>query len=217
MSKCGGSSTVESPAIPPGDGGSSPTPSLQFHVRPITHEEAKPFIEGWHYSKRVPTGKNIFFGAFIGMVLYAVACYGIGVNPYQARYLARVTSLPVTDGNLVELKRLCRIEPPINELPLTKVLAVCHRMLRKQSVSHVVSFSDPAYGHKGGIYRAANFRHLGKSNAEWHLVDAEGIPRHRRYAFRYARRKKIPLEQARQELGVKRVKTARKDRWFLAL
>jgi len=185
-------------------------------VRIISLKEAKPFIEQWHYSKRCPTGKNIFYGAYLGSTLYAVADYGIGVNPVQAAYLARVTGLSVRKSNLMELKRLCRIEPPMS-LPLTKFLRICHLLLRRQGVNFVVSFSDPAYGHNGRIYKAANFKHLGKSNAEWHVVDKNGVLRHRRYPYKYARRKGITLEQARQELGLKRVKTVQKDRWFLAL
>ena len=211
-----GSLTAERQAFRPEDDGSKPIPSHKFEVRFISQKEAKPFIEQWHYSKRCPTGKNIFFGAYLGDTLYAVADYGIGVNPVQAAYLARVTGLPVSKSNLIELKRLCRIEPPMS-LPLTKFLRICHLLLREQGVTFVVSFSDPANGHNGGIYKAANFKHLGKSNAEWHVVDKNGVLRHRVYVYRYARRKGITLEQARQELGLKRVRTVAKDRWFLAI
>lgn len=185
-------------------------------MRLISQKKAKPFIEQWHYSKRCPTGKNIFFGAYLGDTLYAVADYGIGVNCYQAGYLARVTGLPVEKNNLMELKRLCRIEPPM-DLPLTKFLRICHLLLRKQGIGFIVSFSDPAHGHNGGIYQAANFKHLGKSAAEWHLADTNGVLRHRVYVYRYARRKSISLVQARHDLGLKRVETVQKDRWFLAL
>jgi hypothetical protein len=150
-------------------GVSIPTSSLQFEVRPVEHRVAKAFIEKWHYSKRMPTGKNICFGAYLGDTLYAVADYGTGINPLQAPYLARVTGLPVDKSTLVELKRLCRIEPPMG-LPLTRFLRICHLLLRKQGIKFVVSFSDPAYGHHGGVYKAANFKHLGKSNPEWHVV-----------------------------------------------
>jgi hypothetical protein len=211
-----GSSAAERPAFQPGGDGSKPIPSLQFHVRTISLQEAKPFIEQWHYSKRCPRGKNIFFGAYLGDKLYAVADYGIGVNPVQATYLARVTGLPVKNRNLMELKRLCRIEPQMS-LGLTKFLRICHILLRRQGVEFVVSFSDPAQGHNGGVYKAANFKYLGKSAAEWHVADKNGVLRHRVYAYRYAKRKGIPLGQARHELGLKRVKTVQKDRWFLAL
>ena len=57
-----GSLTAEYQAFRSEDDGSKPIPSLKFEVRLISQKEAKPFIEQWHYSKRCPTGKNIFFG-----------------------------------------------------------------------------------------------------------------------------------------------------------
>jgi len=184
----------------------------------ISHQLARPFIEAWHYSNCVPTGKNIFFAWFDdNLELYAVADYGIGVNPYQAPFLATATGLPVTTGALVELKRLCRSEPKQDGFPLTSFLAECHRQLVKLGYEYVVSFSDPEWGHDGGVYKAANFVHLGQTNPEYHLVDVEGVVRHRRYAFRYARRHDVPLAQAREELGVQRIKTRPKDRWFLPI
>lgn len=178
---------------------------------------AKAFIEQWHYSHRAPTGKNIYFGWCTDGELYAVADYGIGVNPYQASSLSKLTNLPVTSDKLLELKRLCRIEPKQDALPLTKFISKCHKLLTLAGYRYVVSFSDPAWGHSGGIYKAANFTHLGKTNAEMHCKDADGVIRHRRYYFRYARRKGVDVATARNELGLTMVKTLPKDRWFIKI
>jgi len=197
-------------------------------VREVTIEIARPFIENWHYSRCVPTGKNIFLGWYVksdalraddlfGDTLYAIADYGIGVNPYQAKFLSKQTGNQITNEELLELKRLCRIEPKLKELPLTAFLSRCHKLLNKQGYKYIVSFSDPMYGHNGGIYKAANFTHLGVTNPEYHVVDNEGNIRHRRYYFRYARRKDISVAQARIDLGLERIKTQPKDRWFIAL
>ena len=66
--QCEGS-LIENMQVPPADGGSKPTPSLQ--VRPITKREATPVIENYHYSKNVPAGKNLYFGlssSFLGAI-----------------------------------------------------------------------------------------------------------------------------------------------------
>lgn len=182
----------------------------------LEHETASAFIERWHYSGVCPTGKNIFLGWYDRDSLYAVADYGIGVNPYQAGFLARKTGYAVTKKNLLELKRLCRIEPANPRMPLTSFLAQCHRILRKD-YSFVVSYSDPAYGHSGGIYKAANFQHVGKTNPERHVVDKNGVVRHRRYYYRYAQRNGVSNTQARKELGLSVKKTVPKDRWFIKI
>ena len=186
-------------------------------VELISLEESRPFIEKWHYSGVVPTGQNIFFGWYDNTgKLYAVADYGIGVNPYQAPFLSRITGFIVENKNLLELKRLCRVEPKQNK-PLTRFLSLCHKKLKKMGYKYVVSFSDPEEKHNGGIYKAANFLHLGQTNPEMHLIDKDGNKRHRRYAYRHARRNGIHVSKSREILGVSPVKTMPKDRWFLKI
>jgi hypothetical protein len=186
-------------------------------VKEISLKEAKPFIEKWHYSKRVPTGKNIFFGWYIEDQLYAVADYGIGVNSYQATFLSKLTNYNITNDNLLELKRLCRIEPKNEKLQLSEFLSKCHKELKKRGYKYIVAFSDPMYGHNGGIYKASNFIHMGKTNAEYHVIDKDGNIRHRRYPFRYAERHGCSIQEAREILGLKRIKTPPKDRWFIKI
>jgi hypothetical protein len=199
---------------------------MDADVRKIAHREAAPFIKQWHYSGRCPTGKNIYFGWFMkggntpdlfGDSLYAVADYGIGVNPYQAQALSRMTGLEVDSEHLLELKRLCRKEPKIDMFPLSAFLSRCHKMLRRDGYQHIVSFSDPSWGHTGGIYRASNFMHLGQTNAETHAIDEKGETRHRRLYFRYARRNNVTVAAARDTLGLTLIKTKPKDRWFIKI
>lgn len=140
-----------------------------FEVRSISHQIAKPFIEQWHYSRKCPTGLNLFFGAYLDGELYAVADYGMGVNMDKGASLARQTKLPVRFQNItqdwldnppkntnvegltvgpvncLELKRLCRQgEKGEAKIPLTRFLSICHRILkREKGISFVVSYSDP--------------------------------------------------------------------------
>lgn len=174
-------------------------------------------IEQYHYSAKVPTGKNLFFGWYDGDDLYAVADYGIGVNPFQASFLSRVTGCDVRNDNLLELKRLARIEPKRDSMPLTRFLSLAHKALKRKGFEFVVSFSDPEHNHTGGIYKAANFVHYGYSNAEWHVVDKEGVKRHRRYAYRYAQRNGCTIAEARELLGLTRERSKPKDRWLISI
>jgi len=149
--------------------------------------------------------------------LYAVAVFGNGVNPYQESYLTRVTGLTVTLKNLVELKRLARSSPK-EKYPMTRFMSSCHRVLRDENrVRYVISFSDPDQGHTGTLYKAANYIHIGKTKAEMHVVDKDGVRRHRRVAYRLAKRKDISIAAARDELGFTCIKTSPRDRWFLPL
>lgn len=202
---CADSSTVECLLFQAGDGGSTPTPALHWRIIPVSHKTAKGWVEKWHYSRRIPTGKNYLFGLFCDEELYAVAVYGIGVNPFQARYLKA--------ENVMELKRLARAEPR-RDYPMSRFVALTTRMLRKEvGFDCLVSFSDPEEGHEGTLYRACGFQLHGETNAEWHLIDSQGIKRHRRFAYRHARRAGITMAEARKALGLARVKTKPKRRW----
>ena len=180
-------------------------PLVGFRIERVDHATAKEWVEKWHYSGRIPTGKNYLFGLFDGCELYAVAVYGTGVNPYQAKFLEV--------DSVVELKRLARSDPK-RDYPMTKFISKTVKMLKQEvKFQCLVSFSDPDAGHEGTLYKAAGFKFAGLTNAEWHLIDKDGNKRHRRYAFRYARRKNISVADARDELGVARIKTSPKRRW----
>lgn len=190
-------------------------------VQIIDSETARAFIELWHYSGVLPTGRNVCFGWFIEGELYGVAVYGDGVNQIQHDYLARVTGLPVERRNLFELRRLCRLEPARDGYQLSRFIAICHRILKRDhGIRFIVSFSDPAHnGFKGkrrksyssgGIYAAANFKHLGKTGTERHVKDSSGRLHHRRKVY-HARRRGTDTPELRVQ------RTRGKDRWFLAL
>jgi hypothetical protein len=190
---------------------------VKLEVKEIDYKIAKPHIVQWHYSHIVPRGRNIFYGWYVEDELYAVANFGWGVNPYQAKYLARTTGFLISNDNLMELKRLARSEPRRDPLQLTQFLATCFRLLKQKGVRYIISFSDPEWKHTGKIYQAANFKHIGQTQEEMHVVDSSGAVHHRRYPYRYAKRNGCTMEEAREQLGLKPIKTQKKDRWFYAI
>jgi hypothetical protein len=183
----------------------------------IDADVARAFVEQWHYSGTLPTGRNVCFGWFAEGELYAVAVYGDGANAGQSEFFARKTGKPVTNSNLIELRRLCRVEPSRPDHPLTRFMAICHRMLRRNGKRFVVTYSDPAKGHTGGVYRAANFLHLGRSGGELHTVDGRGRQSHRLRAYRFGKRLGISTAEAREALGLRPQRTRGRDRWCIDL
>ena len=177
---------------------------------------ARPFIETWHYSRRATKGDHFYFGWLIDKKLYAVADYGIGVNQYQARSISSMSLLNVTSSNLIELKRLCRTCPKM-DINLTQFMGRCHKLLKKMGYVYVVTFSDPAHGHTGGLYRAANFDYLGKTVPEYHYIDEAGESRHRLYPARYSKRNGCTLKEAISILKLTKVRNVAKDRWLLCI
>jgi hypothetical protein len=205
---------------PPEDGGSIPTPSLQISqgvVKIISKTEAATVIKKHHYSGNVPAGKNFYFGWYFDGNLYAVAVYGIGANSRLPLLLARVTSYPVSWKNLLELKRLARIEPKVDSQPLSKFLAICHRMLYKRGYRYVASFSDPDYNPYGGIYAASNFTLIGMtSNHDWDILNRDGKKIGRRTLFHWRKKNGNPsIADACLALGYTAISSQPKKRWFL--
>jgi hypothetical protein len=200
------SSTAELPLFQGEDGGATPTSALHFVIRKITNKTAEQWVTRWHYSRRMPTGKNICYGLYANGQLYAVIVYGIGVNPYQAKFLGV--------KQVLEIKRMCRSEPAL-PYPLSRFIALTAKMVAKEYAHDcLIAFADPDHGHEGTVYKASGFRMHGMTNAEWHLEDEHGEKRHRRYAFRYARRNGKSVAESRADLKLKRVQTSPKYRWI---
>jgi hypothetical protein len=173
------------------------SPSLPFRVDLIPTATAKLIIEQYHYSRCMPHGKSVCYGAFLGEELYAVSVYGVGVNMVAEAYLKRETGLEVARANLFELKRLARKgERGESKISLTKFLAICHRALKKEhGIRFIYSFSDPEHSHDGTIYKAANFIHMGETQEERHYKDSSGKDIHRRVPYRWMQRRNIKAVQ----------------------
>jgi hypothetical protein len=74
------------------------------------------------------------------------------------------------------------------------------------------------YKHTGGIYKAANFRYLGKTiNAEVHYKNMDGVFVHRSVPYRHGKYHGLSTKQAAEALGLKRFKTPKKDRWVYCI
>ena len=120
-------------------------------------------IKGHHYTRSVPSGKSYYFAA--GPVLVV---WSLPANPNLARF---VLGRP---GVVWELSRLWA---PDGHAPdaLTKAIAVGVKALQQHEAPEaLVSYADPAAGHRGGVYRAAGWTHHGTSSETRTYRDADG-------------------------------------------
>jgi hypothetical protein len=121
-----------------------------------SHEAAKYAVVKWHYSKAMPKGKLVKIGVwenerFIGAVLYGLGATPMLCRPYRLE--------------MNEVVELVRVALAHHETPVSKILAISLRMLRRicPSLRVVVSFADKNEGHHGGIYQATNWIYTGES------------------------------------------------------
>jgi len=128
-----------------------------LRVAYCSHQAARYACEMWHYSRCLPMPPLVPFGAWEDGEFIGVVIFGRGASPQLGkRFGLRST----------EICELVRVSLRRHRSPVTKIMAICLRLLRKQSpgLRLVVSFADPGQGHVGGIYQAGNWIYTGSTS-----------------------------------------------------
>jgi hypothetical protein len=147
-----------------------------------SHEAAKYAVEHWHYSASMPAPPLVRIGVweseqYIGCVLFSRGA---------ARHIGRPFDLEQTE--IVELTRVALRQ---HSAPVSKVLAIAVKMLRKQSpgLRLIVSYADPKEGHVGGIYQASGWAYLGEQTPTTEYIGPDGKRWHSRMISPTGRKK----------------------------
>ncbi len=126
----------------------------------------------WHYSRAIPSGALVRVGAwedgrFIGAVIFGHGSTPRIGQPYNLSQF--------------ECIELVRVALAAHRSPVSQIVAISIRLLRKQSpdLKLIVSYADPDEGHHGGIYQAMNWIYQGMSDAHSYCR-INGRIRHRR-------------------------------------
>ncbi|MGR3179936.1 MAG: Mom family adenine methylcarbamoylation protein [Candidatus Anammoxibacter sp.] len=144
----------------------------KLKIAKCSHAAAKYAVDRWHYSESMPTGKLVKYGVWENDKFIGVVIYGRGAN----KSLGSCFGLMQTE--VCELVRIALTE---HEAPVTKIVAITLRLLKKGNpgIVLVVSYADETnQNHKGTIYKAGNWEYLGLSTDVGYIVD--GKPMHRR-------------------------------------
>ena len=129
-----------------------PKPELKLDW--ATHEAAKYAVMHWHYSKVMPTGKLVKIGVWENSKYIGVVIFGKGATPK----IASPYGLHQT-----EVSELVRVALTKHIAPVTKIISIAFKMLRKYApkTKVIVSFADPMQDHHGGIYQGGNWVYEG--------------------------------------------------------
>lgn len=163
---------------------------MSLRIDYVDHAAVAYACRHWHYSKSVPPQPHVRFGVwedgeFKGVVLYARGASSNLLKPY---------GLDTTEG--AELVRVALTE---HETPVTRIVAITIKMLRRQcpGLRLIVSFADPAQGHVGGIYQGGNWIYAGQSAPSNVYRDKNGKLWHQRmvsergWNFVYGKKKAV--------------------------
>lgn len=115
-----------------------------------------------HYTHSVPSGKSWYYSFET-----AVVCFAIPPNPYISAYLVGAPN------KVLELSRLWAPDGHEPNL-LTRAIARAVDQIRRDAPGYeaLVSYADPNVGHEGGVYRAASWVPIGRSEEGRYYVDA---------------------------------------------
>ena len=137
-------------------------------VRPISYDEAKPFLLKIHYARRMPCVTHAF-GLFLGDELIGVVTYGVPASNTLCKGIAGEKNF----YNVLELNRLV-ILPDYNGKNMASFLiARSLKMLPKHTF--VVSYADTAWSHIGYVYQATNWLYTGMSAKRTDTYQPSGL------------------------------------------
>jgi len=130
----------------------------EMAVKHCTRQEVQSFIETHHYSKSI--------NGCIADYCFSLNCDGalIGAAFFGRMAMAgQWKKYGSVESDVIELRRLCCID----ETPKNTESFFIGAMLRwmKKNTTHkiVVSYADAEHGHVGTIYKASNFKYLGRA------------------------------------------------------
>ena len=140
-----------------------------FDVKQITIRVARPMIQDWHYSGSVNGIKTSFcFGLYCNQSLIGAMVYGVPAMANAWKPYAQ------NEAEVLELRRLACID----RTPKNTESFFIGRTLRwlKQNTDFkvIVSYADAFHGHSGTIYKASNFRYVGKTAKSKVILDKDG-------------------------------------------
>ncbi len=129
----------------------------EFKVVLCDRSEVKEFIEKWHYSKSINGIKSSYcFGLFDDKMIGAMIYGRIAMANVWVKYVKK-------ESDIIELRRLCCVDDAPKNTESFFIGSTLRWLRDNTNLKQVLSYADTMYGHRGVIYHATNFKHLGKT------------------------------------------------------
>lgn len=132
--------------------------AITYTVEPCERKEIRDFIEKWHYSHNINGLLSQYcFKLMDGDTMVGAMIYGgLGMANCWKKYAEN-------KEDIIELRRLCCIDDTPKNTESYFIGRTLKWLLKNTSIKKVISYADNTYGHRGVIYQASNFKHLGKT------------------------------------------------------
>ncbi len=138
--------------------------SVDLRVDWCDHKAAEYAVMHWHYSKRMPQGRNNYIGVWENQKFIGSIIYGFSISPFLGH------AFSLSQFQVTELKRVALNK---HESPVTKMISASIKLLSQKNpdLRLIVSFADSEQAHIGGIYQAGNWIYVGSSTVEQVFID----------------------------------------------
>ena len=122
------------------------------------------FLKKWHYSDYVNIQANHTFCLFKNGKFDIPEMIGVCIYTRPAGPSAGQTYYPEAPDKVLELRRLCLIDDTPKNAESFFVGRTLRWLRQNTGWEFVISYADEEQGHKGVIYKASNFKSLGKTS-----------------------------------------------------
>lgn len=142
--------------------------AITYTVEPCERKEIRDFIEKWHYSHNINGLLSSYcFKLMDGDTMVGAMIYGgLGMANCWKKYAN-------SPDEIIELRRLCCIDDTPKNTESYFIGRTLKWLIKNTNIKKVISYADNTYGHRGTIYQATNFEHLGKT-AKGRVIMFEG-------------------------------------------
>lgn len=157
-----------------------------------SHEAAKWAVEHWHYSRSMPVSKRVNIGVWESDKFVGALVFAWGANPNLCKPFGL---------KMVEVAELVRVALFSHSSPVSRIITLATKMLKKQSpgVRLIVSFADPYHNHLGIIYQASNWVYTGETSPKFdYLLNGQVLQRRSYTGVNFGRSKMAIPPKARR-------------------
>lgn len=127
---------------------------MTLHLAWAGYDAAKFACTNWHYSRSLPSSRLMIVGVWEAGVFKGVVTFSRGATP-------RIGS----PYNLTQMEvcELTRVALTTHDAPVSRIVAIALRMLRRKcpDLKLVISYAAGEHGHHGGIYQAGGWIYEG--------------------------------------------------------
>lgn len=135
----------------------------EWQVRDVDIAVARRMVEAYHYAKGASNTATYLHGLFRQGDIFEEQCQGVAWWIPPTRSAAQATYPPRWQG-VLSLSRLV-MHPNAPKNACTFLLARSRKLIDATTWPCLVTYADDWRGHTGGIYKADNWKYVGKTKA----------------------------------------------------